>query len=60
MQFLLNQLVDITISGEQGIVIGRAEYMTSEHQYLIRYCKRSTGEAVEAWWAESALTRKLG
>lgn len=53
-QFNLNQPVTIAASGEQGTVIGRAEYTTSENSYLIRY-KAGDGRAVDSWWGESAL-----
>lgn len=54
MKFELKQTVTIAASGERGEVIGRAEYVTSEPQYLLRY-KCADGRAVESWWAESAL-----
>ena len=54
MKFELKQTVTISASGEVGEVIGRAEYTTSEPQYMLRY-KSADGRAVEAWWAESAL-----
>lgn len=53
-KFELQQLVEITASSEQGTVIGRAEYATSEDSYLIRY-QAADGRATEAWWSESAL-----
>lgn len=53
-KFDLKQVVKITESGEQGTVIGRAEYVTSEDNYYIRY-KAADGRATEAWWPESAL-----
>lgn len=46
--------VVITVSGERGTVIGRAEYVSMDDQYLVRYCS-ADGRAVEAWWPESAL-----
>ena len=53
--FDLGQAVRITASGEQGEVIGRAEYKTSENSYLVRY-KAADGRALEIWWGESALS----
>jgi hypothetical protein len=53
-QFALGQSVSIAASGEQGEVVGRAEYDTSENQYYLRYCA-GDGRAVERWWGESAL-----
>lgn len=46
--------VKIRCSGEQGEVIGRAEYSGSEDQYLIRY-RCADGRATQAWWEEDAL-----
>lgn len=55
MKFELGHPVTITCSGESGIVVGRAEYVSqSEPQYFVRY-KAADGRAVEAWWTESAL-----
>lgn len=53
-KFDLSQQVTIATIGEQGEVVGRAEYSTSENHYYLRY-KSADGRAVEAWWAESAL-----
>lgn len=54
MEFQLNQEVSLRCSGEQGVVIGRAEYTDSAPQFLIRY-KAADGRAVESWWNDSAL-----
>jgi len=54
-KFELKQQVTIAVSGEQGTVIGRAEYEHSENTYWVRY-KSADGRAVESWWSESALT----
>lgn len=54
MKIELKQNVTIVASGEQGEVIGRAEYTIAEPSYLVRY-KSADGRAVEAWWAEDAL-----
>lgn len=40
-------------SGEAGEIIGRAEYLNSEPNYLLRYTA-ADGRQVEQWWAESA------
>lgn len=53
-KFSIHQPITIAASGEQGTVIGRAEYATSENSYLIRY-KAGDGRAVDSWWGESAL-----
>lgn len=52
--FNLYDSVKIIASQEEGIVIARAEYATSEPSYLLRY-KCADGRAIEAWWTESAL-----
>jgi len=53
-KFALGQTVSLMLSGETGIVIGRAEYAHSETGYLIRY-KNAYGALVTDWWGESAL-----
>lgn len=53
-KFDLGQRVSIASSDENGEVIGRAEYATSENTYLLRY-RAGDGRAVESWWSESAL-----
>jgi hypothetical protein len=53
-KFQLGHEVTIEASGETGVVIGRAEYTTSQPSYLLRY-RSADGRAVEAWWSESAL-----
>lgn len=55
MKFELTTTVTIAASGEQGEVIGRAEYTHAEPSYLVRY-KCADGRAVESWWTESSLT----
>lgn len=54
-KFNLGDRVAIDESGEQGAVIGRAEYSYAEEGYLVRY-KAGDGRAVEGWWTESALS----
>ena len=53
--FSLGQQVVITASGEEGQVVGRAEYSNSSNSYYVRYRARD-GRATEAWWTEDALT----
>ena len=48
-EYNLEQAVILKFSREVGVVIGRAEYMSMEDQYLIRY-KAADGRQVEAWW----------
>lgn len=55
-KFELRDEVEITVSGETGVVIGRAEYVNSDSQYWIRY-KASDGRAVEGWHYEESLQR---
>lgn len=53
--FNLKQKVKIKCSGEEGEVIGRAEYSNCGDQYQVRY-KTADGRAEEKWWSEDALT----
>lgn len=55
MKFELNQQVTIDVSGEQGTIIGRAEFVNSEPTYQLRY-KNADSRAIESWWSESALS----
>jgi hypothetical protein len=54
MKYELGQLVKAVVGEEQGTIIGRAEYLTSEPNYYVRYLA-ADGRMVEAWWAESAI-----
>jgi len=54
--FELGDGVAITVSGETGIVIARAEYKESQPGYLVRY-KAADGRAVESWWNQDALSK---
>lgn len=54
MLFLLGDRVKVGNGLERGEVVARAEYLTSEPQYLVRYVA-GDGRCVEAWWTESAL-----
>jgi hypothetical protein len=54
--FAIGEDVELKNSDESGIVIGRAEFETSENQYLVRYMA-GDGRQVENWWGESALRR---
>jgi hypothetical protein len=55
--FDLHDRLEIVASGQKGEVIARAEYANGEACYLLRYCA-GNGDAVEHWWAESALIHK--
>jgi len=54
LRYELNQKVRITCSGEEGKVIGRAEYAEADNTYFIRY-KAADGRAVESWWPENSI-----
>ncbi len=54
LRFELGAAVAITTSGEAGVVVARAEYQTSQDQYLVRY-KTADGRATESWWGDDAL-----
>lgn len=54
LKFELNQRVKLVESGEVGTVVGRAEYVTSEPSYFVRY-KAADGRQVQTWWGESAI-----
>lgn len=54
-RFPLKATPGITVSGEIGLVIARAEHLNAEPQYLLRY-RRNDGIATEQWWGESALS----
>jgi len=56
-KFCNGDKVMIECSGEEGVILGRAEYSTSENQYYLRY-KAGDGRAVDSWWQESALIKK--
>ena len=53
-KYLLGARVRIICSNEAGQIIGRAEYLTGQIQYLIRYAN-AAGQAVEQWWAQDAI-----
>jgi hypothetical protein len=52
--FQLNDRVALVHSGENGVVIGRVEYLFAENGYLVRY-RAGDGRQVENWWGESAI-----
>lgn len=53
-KFSLSERVLIELSKEQGKVIGRAEYLTGEPTYFVRYLTKE-GRAEKSWWDESDL-----
>lgn len=52
--FDLNQKVELIDSGECGHVVGRAQFLSSDNQYLIRYAA-ADGRQVQEWWDEVAV-----
>jgi hypothetical protein len=60
MKFNLNDYVYIAVSMHEGVakecgeIVARAEYTTSDPNYLVRYVG-ADGMATEQWWTESAL-----
>lgn len=50
----LGQTVALAMSGEQGVVVGRAEYDGDADRYLVRY-KAGDGRLVESWWQADAV-----
>ena len=53
-EFQLAQVVKLIESSETGTIIGRAEYISSENSYLVRY-KAADDRQTECWWGASAL-----
>ncbi|MEY0287979.1 hypothetical protein AB7303_15305 [Providencia rettgeri] len=51
----LGQVVQVTISGEEGHVKGRAEYKNMDNQYYIHYLT-ADGRGVDGWFDESELS----
>jgi hypothetical protein len=53
-RFDLGDTATIKVSGEQGEVIGRAQYTDLPNYYQLRY-KNAAGVASEQWWEDSTL-----
>lgn len=55
-EYRIHDVVLISVSGERGEVIGRAELEsgTGAIEYLVRY-ENGNGCAVEKWWDENAI-----
>ncbi|WP_430689868.1 hypothetical protein [Klebsiella variicola] len=51
----LGQVVNVTISEEEGHIKARAEYTHAPNQYLIHY-RAADGRAVDAWFEEGELS----
>jgi len=54
-KFSLGAFVEIDCSGEEGKIIGTAQYIDGKDKCLIRY-QAADGRAVESWWDEDALS----
>jgi len=52
--FGLGDTATIAVSGETGTVIGRADYLENENNYLLIY-QAADGRAVKQWWKQSEL-----
>lgn len=52
---VIGQVVQVTISGEEGHVKARAEYSAGPNQYLIHY-QAADGRAVDAWFDEGEIS----
>lgn len=57
-RFNLHDSVEIGISGEQGYIKGRAEYLAMRPQYLVHY-KSADGRASEAWFGDEDLVEAV-
>lgn len=56
-KFDLEENVQLVMSGEKGFVIGRAEYLETVNNYLVRYVT-ADGSQIESWFCEGALERQ--
>jgi hypothetical protein len=55
--FALGEEVELALSGEEGIVIGRAEYTDEAPSFYVRYVD-SDGKQVTGWMSASAITHR--
>lgn len=55
---VIGQVVQVTISGEEGHVKARAEYNAGPNQYLIHY-QAADGRAVDAWFDEGEISHAV-
>jgi hypothetical protein len=53
-KFELGSSATITVSGESGTVIGRAQYTDNENAYYLFY-QAGDGRATKQWWKETEL-----
>lgn len=54
-KFALEQVVQVSVSGEKGHVKGRAEYANMNNQYYIHY-QAADSRAVNGWFDENELS----
>jgi len=57
-KYELGQLLAIEVSDEVGEVIGRAQYIESIEQYLLRFVG-ADGRAREEWWSIRAVSDQV-
>ncbi|SPZ24043.1 Uncharacterised protein [Providencia rettgeri] len=51
----LGQVVQVTISGEEGHIKGRAEYQNDTNQYYVHYLS-ADGRAMNSWFEEGEIS----
>ncbi len=56
-KFEMGDAVVLTLSKEQGDVIGRAEYLDEKNCYYVRYVA-ADGRQVQCWLDESAIEKR--
>jgi hypothetical protein len=57
-EFELNQNVALSLSGEKGIVVGRAEYVNAPNSYRVRYVDAHGCQQCEWFDADSIKARE--
>lgn len=55
-KFALEDNVSLKYSDETGVIIGRAQYVTSENTYYVIY-KAGDGRQTTSWWEESQIDK---
>ena len=55
-KFNLGDQVELNISGEKGVIIGRADYAYSGQQYFVSYAD-GNGCAQDKWFYAEQLTK---
>ncbi len=54
-EFELGATVQMAMTDEQGLVVGRAENLDSDHQYNVRF-RAADGRQCQDWFYASAIT----